>query len=297
MDTFKPMLAAPAELEKLALPVYVSPKLDGVRAIVRGGVVVSRSLKPIPNQFVQELFGNKLCEHLDGELIVGNPVAKDVFRTTTSGVMTRFGKPDVRFFAFDFVTAVLDFETRLKNLRWMLDSMPSKIRDNFVMVPQILVENTQELLNLEEKMVKDGFEGVMIRDPKGLYKCGRSTTNEGGLLKLKRFEDSEAVVLSVTEQLHNDNPAVLNELGYKERSSTKDGLRPSGVLGALKVKDLKTKVEFDIGTGYNQADRELLWELRAKLIGRVVKYKFQPVGVKEKPRFPVFLGFREQIDL
>jgi hypothetical protein len=32
-------------------------------------------------------------------------------------------------------------------------------------------------------------------------------------------------------------------------------------------------------------------------MGKVVKYKSQPTGVKDKPRFPVFLGFRDVVDM
>jgi DNA ligase-1 len=56
-------------------------------------------------------------------------------------------------------------------------------------------------------------------------------------------------------------------------------------------------VEFDIGTGFTADQRQLLWSVGDNLIGRVVKYKSQPTGVKEKPRFPVFLGFRDAVDM
>lgn len=84
VDMFRPMLACDADLEKLRFPLLASAKLDGVRAIVRGGVVFSRSNKPIPNQFVQDKF--KHLEHYDGELIYGDPTAKDCYRRTVSAV-------------------------------------------------------------------------------------------------------------------------------------------------------------------------------------------------------------------
>jgi hypothetical protein len=65
---FKPMLATDAELDKLRFPILCSPKLDGIRAVVRGGVVYSRSNKPIPNKWVQSKLSH--LEHYDGELIV-----------------------------------------------------------------------------------------------------------------------------------------------------------------------------------------------------------------------------------
>ena len=99
---FKPMLACEADLTKLSFPLLASPKLDGIRAIVRDGVVYSRSNKPIPNKFVQDRF--KHLEHFDGELIVGEPTAHDVYRQTTSHVMAHDKHGfDVRFYVFDHV--------------------------------------------------------------------------------------------------------------------------------------------------------------------------------------------------
>jgi DNA ligase-1 len=37
--------------------------------------------------------------------------------------------------------------------------------------------------------------------------------------------------------------------------------------------------------------------MRKKLLGKIVKYKYQEIGVLEKPRFPVFLGFRDKEDM
>ena len=68
-------------------------------------------------------------------------------------------------------------------------------------------------------------------------------------------------------------------------------------MGALQVRDVGTGVEFDIGTGFTEGDRLALWAIRDDLAGDVIKYKFFAGGVKDKPRFPVFLGFRDSIDL
>lgn len=73
-NIFRPMLATDADLGKLRFPLLASAKLDGVRAVVRDGVVYSRSNKPIPNAYVQQKFSR--FEHFDGELIVGDPTSK-----------------------------------------------------------------------------------------------------------------------------------------------------------------------------------------------------------------------------
>ena len=99
---FKPLLASDADLATLRFPVLASPKLDGIRAIVIDGVVMSRSLKPIPNKYVQSLFRG--CEHFDGELIVGEPISKTCYRDTVSHVMSHDKKDfDVGFHVFDHI--------------------------------------------------------------------------------------------------------------------------------------------------------------------------------------------------
>ena len=51
------------------------------------------------HKHVQALFRH--LQGVDGELIVGNPTAHDVFQKTTSGVMSKEGEPDVTLYAFD----------------------------------------------------------------------------------------------------------------------------------------------------------------------------------------------------
>lgn len=295
---FRPMLAATVEpdtdLRRLPYPLLASPKLDGIRAVVRNGVVLSRSLKPIPNKWVQRLFGNEDLEGLDGELIVGQPSAPDVFAKTSSGVMSVEGEPDVRFWVFDCLAgSSFGFENRLEDAKQAVRRGPGQVS----VVAHKLVHDEAELLAYEAANLLAGYEGVMLRDPNGTYKFGRSTLKEAGLLKLKRFSDSEAEVIGFVEQLHNANEATVNKLGYQERSSKKAGMVGAGKLGALQVRDVKTGVEFEIGTGFNDEQRQAIWASQKTYRGRLVKYKFLAHGVVDKPRHPVFLGFRDRRDM
>lgn len=288
----KPMLAAATDGKNLTFPLLASPKLDGVRALVMDGIVVSRSFKPIPNKHVQKLFGLAKLNGLDGELIVGAPTHPDAFRNTSSGVMSVDGEPDVTFHVFDDCHESGGFKRRFHTVQRRTHK-----QKGVVAVAHAIVECEEHLLDLEQSLLAEGYEGVMLRHPDGPYKHGRSTLKESWLLKLKRFSDSEAGIVGFQELMHNANAAKTNELGKQERSHHKAGMVGRGVLGAMTVQDLKTGVEFDIGTGFTQADREIFWEMRKDLVGAIVKYKFFPTGSKEKPRFPVFAGFRDKIDL
>src|SRR5258707_792756 len=99
MSEFKPMLAGDAPKD-ITFPVMASAKLDGIRCIVVNGVALSRSFKPIPNKHVQKILAEGF-DGLDGELIVGEPGAPDVYSKTNSAVMSQDGTPDFTFYVFD----------------------------------------------------------------------------------------------------------------------------------------------------------------------------------------------------
>ena len=145
--------------------------------------------------------------------------------------------------------------------------------------------------------MSEGYEGAMVRSIDGPYKFGRATENEGYLLKIKRFVDSEAVVLNCYELMHNDNEAETNALGRTERSTKKEGMVGAGTLGGFNVRDLKSGVEFSIGSGFTADERSRFWERRGKLSGLVVKYKYFASGSKKRPRFPIFEGIRDKRDM
>lgn len=287
----KPMLATNADLSKLEYPVYVSPKLDGIRATVQNNTVYSRNGKPIPNRYVQTLF--KSLNGLDGELVIGNPTDKNVFQKTTSGVMSIDGKPDVYFYVFDNMSHPVEFSTRWN---WLVPHLAILAPQQVKIVFQRLVNNEQELLEYEQKVLEKGYEGVILRKPTAKYKHGRSTIKEGALLKLKRFSDAEAEIVGAECLYINTNEATTNALGYTERSTKKEGKVALDTLGAFIVKN-KEGVEFSIGSGFNDEQRKEYWKNRYKLIGKTVKYKYFEVGVKNKPRFPIFLGFRAEGDM
>lgn len=283
---------APDNLNMLRFPLTGSFKLDGVRVIVLDGVVYSRNMKPIPSQQVQELFGDVQYNGLDGELIAGAPNAKDAFRRTTSAAMARNNPDELVFYVFDdFSEPHLPHTERLKMAR-----KKTKGKKAFGIVSHEPIADIVALRDFEEAALDLGYEGVMIRDPFGAYKFGRSTAREGALLKLKRFEDSEAVIHDCEERMHNANELQQDELGRAKRSSHKEGKQSTDSLGAFVVEDVHNRVKFNVGTGFNEAERKAFWAMREKLVGKVIKYRFFPSGSKDKPRFPTYLGFRDRMD-
>ncbi|NQW81315.1 MAG: ATP-dependent DNA ligase [Polaromonas sp.] len=298
MSAFKPTLAVAADFAKLVYPVYASPKLDGIRCSVVDGKALTRSLKAIPNLHISSILSDPLFNGFDGELIIGSATDKAVYTNTVSSVMRVSGQPAFTYYVFDLHDmADTTFEFRFEQLKGL--DFPS----NFVLLRQTAIENEAELLAYEKQCVELGYEGVILRSPDAPYKYGRSTVNEGYLLKVKRFEDSEARVLGFEEEQFNGNEAQTNELGRTKRSSAKAGKVGKGTMGALIVRDIHSKVEFNIGTGFTAEQRSEWWDFfQSRDAGTVVdmpivKYKFFPVGVKDAPRHPVYLGARSALDI
>lgn len=287
--TIRPMLAAAVEsLDQIRYPVAITPKLDGIRILIHPELgPVTRKLKPLPNVYARTLL-ETLPPGLDGELIVPNAAN---FGETSSALMRRTGSPDFEFHVFDTFDVPLNpYLTRVEWASTLLWCAPGWVD----LLDPVMVGDESGLLFYEGVWLQVGHEGVMIRDPQGGYKFGRSTLREHGLLKLKRFEDAEAICIGVEELQRNQNEQTRDELGYAKRSSHKAGQVPGGVLGAL-VCRLPNGIEFKIGSGYTAAQREEL--LATPPIGKLIKFRFQPSGAREAPRFPTFLGIRDEVDL
>jgi DNA ligase-1 len=238
---------------------------------------------------------------MDGELGVGSPTDPDFYRNTVSAVMREDGEPDFRFYVFDRVDL---FEEKARPyVRRVIDladiSLRAELGEQFVPHRWQLLHSRDDLDRYEERALTEGYEGVMIRDPDGPYKQGRSTAKEGYLLKVKRFNDAEGRIVGFEEKMHNGNAAFTSEIGRTKRSSHQENMVPTGTLGALILEGVTAfeGLRFNVGTGMDDALRADIWSRRDDLMGSLVKFKYFAIGGKDLPRFPVFLGFRDSTDM
>lgn len=302
---FKPLLAATIDpkkdadvFTKLKFPLLGSPKLDGIRAMGIDGRLKSRKLLDLPSAQAQALFGD--LTHFDGEIIAGDPTAPDVYNVTQSHVMSKDKTHDqLTYYVFDWAKpeeACRPFSWRMLELAKAVSALN---RVDVKLVPQVPINNLEELTAFEEEMLALGYEGIMLRDPTGMYKHGRSTFKEQTLMKLKRFEDFEAQVVGLIEQQTNTNTAERDELGHSKRSSAKAGMVGAGTLG-------KFLVHYDTDEGQDVLEipcgvlthkqRKAIWEDGGLAIGQWIKVRHFPIGAKNKPRLPRCVGFRDTMD-
>jgi DNA ligase 1 len=285
---------------KLDFPVYATPKIDGIRAVKNETKMVSRTFKEIRNVKLNELLSKILPPGADGEIIAQNAS----FQETSSLVMSV--KKDLIPFTYYWFDYCKDPESvnksyleRMNDISMYLKANQELVSSNgniVTVIPLFPVEinSLEELHRFEKESLDLQFEGIMIRRPTGHYKMGRGSPNDQILLKIKQFCDSEAIIIGTLELYSNQNEKNVDG----KRSTCKDGLVPMNTLGSIQVKKLSDpSVIFNIGSGFNDLQRDTFWKTKENLLGKIVKYQYFEMGSKISPRFPTFLGFRDPIDI
>jgi len=267
---FGPMLATKWESRKnkITYPIFVQPKLDGVRCVITKDGPKTRAGKPIPTipHIVEELsslFDRNPDLILDGELY--NHDLKEDFNEIISVV--RRTKPKQE-----------DFEKSRKIAQYHVYDLPShpgvfdaRTEDLYELtlglqftkyVPTITAFTEDEADTLYGTFMEAGYEGGMARlnEP---YECKRSNS----LMKRKDFEDKEFKILRIEEGQGNWS-------GHAKRV----------------VFELEDGRECGSGLKGNFAFAKKLLEEASEYIGGEVTVKYftrTPDGV---PRFPVSIA-------
>ncbi len=234
---------------------WVSEKLDGVRARWDGAALYSRRGNRFnaPPWFVDGF----PPVPLDGELWLGRGTFE-----TLSGIVRRTSPAGdawrgIRFMVFDLPADSADFNGRLRRLREMFTRIASP---HIALIEQFRVADHIELMAALERVVSAGGEGLMLHKGSARYRAGR--TND--LLKVKRYEDAEAVVV-----------AHLPGRG-----------RYAGMLGSLLVETPDGR-RFRLGSGFSNEERR-----RPPPVGATVTYKYYGLTRNGIPRFASFLRLR-----
>lgn len=110
----------------------------------------------------------------------------------------------------------------------------------------------------------------------------------------------EARVISVEPLMRNNNEAEKDAFGRTKRSTAKDGLIADTLMGRLVVVGINgdyKDIQFEVGTGFTQIQRDDLWKRRKEIIGDIATITYFPTGVKNAPRFPVFRNWRHPDDM
>ena len=211
---FKPMLAHKFDNDRVdwSQPVYIQPKLDGIRCIMTSDGCYSRNGKKFMNvqhlytKAIQDLFKVNPLLVIDGELY--NHDLRDNFEKIVSLVRKQKPKPEdrkearklIQYHVYDFVMAYkgkLDliesdmnrYEKRMHQL--VCSDMYGK---HIRYVPSRGVHSLDKAKEIHNDFLEKGYEGSILRLD-GPYKCGRSYD----LMKFKDFSDTEAKIVDWVE--------------------------------------------------------------------------------------------------
>ena len=195
----KPMLAHKFDNSRVdwSQPVYIQPKLDGVRCLFTKDGAYSRTGKKFMNLRHIEVelipfFNERPDFVLDGELYNHN--LKNDFEKIISLVRKQKPTSDdrlearklVQFHIYDYIDGKYDsYKRRMQSLVTSDLYCPS-----IQYVPAKLVDSYNYARDIHATFLSEGYEGSIIR-LNGLYKHGRSYD----LMKFKDFSDTEATII------------------------------------------------------------------------------------------------------
>ena len=282
---FAPMLAQKYEplksLSGLAGPVYVQPKLDGIRAVICAEGATTRQGKPIMTvphvlRDLEPVFSEYPDLVLDGELY--NHDLRDDFNEVSSVV--RRPKPSpadlakaeklVQYHIYD-VAAGFDggFGARIGSLHTLVGyamgfSDPLEAPASIRLVETYAAETGERMDELYAHFLAEGYEGQMVRLD-APYEEGKRSKH---LLKRKEFQDAEFDLVRVEEGEGNwagyAKTAVIRLPDGREQSS--------GMRGSMAM----------------QADRLRTWTKFRK-----VTVRYQNLTPDGFLRFPVIVDWHE----
>jgi DNA ligase-1 len=226
-------------------------------------IMMSRTGKPVNMPHVQKELEPILHEgeFLDGE----NFTTERSFEQITGMCRTQEGHSDlevVKFHIFDyFCLADPDspFSERLKKLQKF-----SRLK-NSVLVPTEQLEKKAQVQAKHDEYAAQGYEGIMIRDFKGLYRLAERSSH---LLKFKAFQTEEYTITGAEEGKGRDAGTVIWICSSKAGNFS---VRPKGTV----------------------EDRTKWLTNKHKYIGKPLTVQFQNLTNGGIPRFPVGLAIRD----
>ncbi len=271
------MLCYPFEEKRLLkwkLPYIIQPKLDGDRCRAfrskEGEVTLLssenkiRTSVPHIQKALQDLNLKKDIE-LDGELYCHGMSFPEIHSRVSRTVNLHPNYKDIRFHIFDLVTTNEQY-LRLHELTQL------GLQDPLVPVQSFTIQKVEELDPIYNRIISQGYEGIILRKWQGFYTRKRSTE----VMKLKPRKEDSYLIIGVKEE----------RTIYGE---------PKGRLGSL-ICTSDGKETFDVGSGpvLTAEGRKKWWDQSP--VGKILQVKYQDLFESGSPRFPVAFEIKEVSD-
>lgn len=266
IETHKVMLAKRFTPDvPLTLPIYVSPKIDGVRAVFRKDGFFTRNGHRLTglDHLIAPILFRSIRYPLDGELYSPRlrfDEASGIIRSNSKA------KPLIQYAVFDVIHKTW---TQEKRVEYLESAFPLLGRGFDVEhVPHILVPTIHQVNTAYRQYRKIGMEGLVLKDPYATYQLTRSSA----WLKMKPLISKEYKILEAFE----------GEGKY------------TGQLGGFLVTDPEHRT-FRVGSGFTDTERAHIWDRVADYIGRYITIEAMEVTKTGVLRHPIYKGIRWDI--
>lgn len=228
----KPMLANDyhKQKSKLKFPCYIEPKLDGMRLIYDSNneSVLSRQGKSFDilkeSDLMKEL--RKLNETklvFDGELYLHGGIFEHLGilrkKKITKEELIKLNK--IEYHIYDIIDENNGYSERYKKLKDIITGF-TKIK----LIKCVEINNESDIKRYHSQFIEQGYEGSMLRNKDGGYKCKYRSNN---LLKYKDWMDSEFKIVDYKFETDTsgDNDNLIMWVCKLENGDTID-IRPKG---------------------------------------------------------------------
>ena len=271
----KPMLAHPIDkVKEIEFPAHFQPKLDGHRAIVtkKDGVMVmySRQGKPIITMgHVLSHLEDTVEEgmFLDGELYLHGEALQNI-----GSLIKKYRDGESEKVVYHVYDIMIDepYTQRWDKLRIVVgiaNFTPARL------VPTMIANTMEEAQVFTDDAIKQGYEGGILRTPDEGYLAGFRSRQ---LLKIKKFDDSEHVIVDVIE----GKDRIVNDIELKV---------------ACFICETPEGQTFEVLAMGDMHEKDRIWRNREKFVGKILTVKHSGYTKDKKPWHPVALRLREDI--
>jgi ATP-dependent DNA ligase len=284
-------------LQNFSFPALIQPKMDGMRCTItinsKTGAVdlflrngnsfdCPTELSTECSNIAKHFAGGSVA--LDGELTVAKEDGTDEERKVGNGILTRLirGTADifeinrVRFTCWDVISlddfwkgySPIVYDNRLASLRVAFQSL--KWLEKIRLIKTELVYSTDSAKTYFQDRLAENMEGAVLKSLNGAWRNGR----QNYCLKLKAEVNTEAEIIS----------------------SYEGNGKYVGMLGGFKCRVADQRdIEFEVGSGFSDAQREDYWKRQSELIGKIITVQYNCVissGTKRSLYLPVFVELR-----
>lgn len=262
--TYFPMLATEFSNKIEKYPCYAQPKLDGIRCIIfkyNNQIIFQSRNNTIFQSFphlsmeLNVLFLKNPNLILDGELYcheLGFQKITSIVRKKDHPELSK-----IQYHIYDLIDSNKTYEERYQQLKEFITSSIS-----LFLVNTTFIKSKKEMNDLHQFFVNKGYEGIMLRNPLGLYK---QQIRSKDLIKYKLFKDADYIIV-----------------GHHEGT------------GGVPVFECITKDEkkFSVNMKCSLEEKREMMENISQYYGKKLIVKYQELSEDGIPRFPIGLGIR-----